>query len=308
VVDEVDKSVAGLDNKTLNSKGKAAAQPPAPGAVRYHPRAPYADPARATRMSEPVLRVSGLVKRFGKAEVLRGVDLEVASGEFLGLAGVNGAGKTTLLKCLLDFCAVDSGSIGIHGVPHTEPRSRARLAFLPERFVPPYYLTGRDFLGFMLRLQQRPYDDAEVAAMLAALDLDRSALAKPVRAYSKGMTQKLGLAACFLSRRDLYVLDEPMSGLDPQARAGVKALLGQLRADGRTLLFTSHALADIEEICDRMVVLHQGVPYFSGAPRSLCDHYGEISTEKAFLRCIGDARPCQTPPPSRASSSSTTTR
>ena len=259
-------------------------------------------------MPDPVVRVSGLAKRFGKAEVLRGVDLEVAPGEFLGLAGVNGAGKTTLIKCLLDFCAVDGGRIELFGIPHTEPRSRARLTFLPERFVPPYYLTGRDFLSFMLQLQQRRYDETEVAAMLAALDLDPGALGRPVRAYSKGMTQKLGLAASFLARRDFYVLDEPMSGLDPKARACVKALLADLRARGRTLLFTSHALTDIEEISDRMIVLHQGVPYFSGAPRSLCDHYGEISTEKAFLRCIGDARPCQTPPPSRASSSSTTTR
>ena len=249
-------------------------------------------------MSDPVVRVSRLTKRFGKAEVLGGVDLEVAAGEFLGLAGVNGAGKTTLIKCLLDFCSVDAGRIELFGIRHTEPRSRARLAFLPERFVPPYYLSGRDFLSFMLQLQQRRYDEAEVMAMLEALDLEATALAKPVRAYSKGMTQKLGLAACFLARRELYVLDEPMSGLDPKARACVKALLADLRAHGRTLLFTSHALADVEEICDRMVVLHQGVPYFSGAPRALCEHYGEISTERAFLRCIGDARPCPTPAPS----------
>jgi ABC-2 type transport system ATP-binding protein len=122
--------------------------------------------------------------------------------------------------------------------------------------------------------------------MLEALDLDVAALGKPVRAYSKGMTQKLGLAACFLGQRDLYVLDEPMSGLDPKARACVKALLGRLKAGGATLFFTSHALADVEEICDRMVVLHQGVPYFSGPPRALCDHYAETSMERAFLRCI----------------------
>ena len=219
--------------------------------------------------------------------VLRAVDLEIAPGEFFGLAGVNGAGKTTLVKCMLDFCAVDAGSIELFGIPHTAPRSRARLAFLPERFVPPYYLTGRDFLSFMLRLQERLYEEEEVRSMLASLDLDASALARPVRSYSKGMTQKLGLAACFLSRRDLYVLDEPMTGLDPKARACVKALLARLRGEGRTLFFTSHALADMEEICDRMVVLHQGVPYFSGAPRALCEHYGESSMETAFLRCIG---------------------
>jgi len=237
-------------------------------------------------MTPPVVRFAGVAKRFGKTPVLRGVDLEVDAGECFGLAGVNGAGKTTLIKCMLDFCAIDAGAIELFGVPHTRPRSRARLSFLPERFVPPYYLTGRDFLAFMLRLQQRPYEEAEILAMLDALDLDPSALAKPVRSYSKGMTQKLGLAACFLSRRDLYVLDEPMSGLDPKARACVKALLARLRGEGRTVLFTSHALPDIEETCDRLVVLHRGVPYFSGAPRALCEHYGENSTERAFLRCI----------------------
>jgi ABC-2 type transport system ATP-binding protein len=234
----------------------------------------------------PVASFRQVRKNYGRTPVLRDVDLAIASGEFFGLAGVNGAGKTTLIKCMLDFCAVDGGRIELFGVSHTEPRARARLGFLPERFTPPYYLTGRDFISFMLQLQERAYAEAEVLEMLDALDLDPGALAKPVRAYSKGMTQKLGLAACFLGRRDLYVLDEPMSGLDPKARACVKALLARFKQAGTTLFFTSHALADVEEICDRMVVLHQGVPYFSGPPRALCDHYGESSMERAFLRCI----------------------
>lgn len=237
-------------------------------------------------LAAPVARFVRVEKRYGAAPVLRAVDLTVARGEFLGLAGVNGAGKTTLIKCMLDFCGVDGGRIELFGLPHTEPGSRARVSFLPERFVPPYYLTGRDFLQFMLALQERRYVEADVRTMFEALDLDLGALVKPVRAYSKGMTQKLGLAACFLGERELYVLDEPMSGLDPKARACVKALLGRLKAQGATLFFTSHALADVEEICDRMVILHQGVPYFSGPPRALCDHYGETSTERAFLRCI----------------------
>jgi ABC-2 type transport system ATP-binding protein len=237
-------------------------------------------------MAGEIVRFTQVRKSYGRAVVLRDVDLGIERGEYFGLAGVNGAGKTTLIKCMLDFCAVDAGRIELFGLSHLEPRSRARVAFLPERFVPPYYLTGRDFLRFMLALQERPFVVDEVQAMLDALDLDPGALAKPVRAYSKGMTQKLGLAACFLGGRDLYVLDEPMSGLDPKARACVKSLLARLKADGATLFFTSHALADVEEICDRMVVLHQGVPYFSGPPRALCDHYGETSMERAFLRCI----------------------
>ncbi|MCX7893757.1 MAG: ABC transporter ATP-binding protein [Burkholderiales bacterium] len=237
-------------------------------------------------MSEAVIRMRGVRKRYGRTEALAGVDLEVARGEFVGLAGVNGAGKTTLIKCLLDFLAVDAGAIEIFGVRHREPRARARLAFLPERFVPPYYLTGEDFLRYLLSLSGETYRERAAREMLAALDLEPDALARPVRSYSKGMTQKLGLAGTFLSRRDLYVLDEPMSGLDPKARALVKGQLAGLRAAGATLLFTSHALADVEEVCDRMVVLHRGVRYFSGTPRSLCEHYAERSIEQAFLHCI----------------------
>jgi ABC-2 type transport system ATP-binding protein len=122
--------------------------------------------------------------------------------------------------------------------------------------------------------------------MFAALDLDVAALEKPVRAYSKGMTQKLGLAACFLSHRDLYVLDEPMSGLDPKARARTKELLLKLKAEGRTLLFTSHSLVDIEEVCDLMTVLHRGTLAYTGAPRGLCERHGESSLERAFLKCV----------------------
>jgi len=237
-------------------------------------------------MSEPVVRFDKVSKSFARTQVLREVGFAVQPGQAFGLVGVNGAGKTTLIKCMLDFCAVDSGRIDLFGIAHTAPRSRARLAFLPERFLPPYYLTGRDFLGFMLALQGRAYRVDEVESMLIALDLEPDALARPVRDYSKGMTQKLGLAACFLSARDLLVLDEPMSGLDPKARACVKALLAGVLQRGATLFFTSHALSDVEEVCNQMVILHQGVPYFAGAPRALCDHYGVESMERAFLRCI----------------------
>lgn len=237
-------------------------------------------------MDIPALAFEGVTKRFGKKRALEGFTLEVQRGESFALVGMNGAGKTTLLKCLLDFCEPDSGSIRIFGVPHRETRSRARLSFLPERFTPPYFLTGRDFLRYMLALQSVPYRKDEATRTLDSLDLERSALEVPVRAYSKGMTQKLGLAACLLSEKDLYVFDEPTSGLDPKARALLKARLKDLRERGRTVFFTSHSLADVEEIGDRLAVLHLGEIRFVGTPEKLKGRHRTNSLEEAYLRCI----------------------
>ena len=239
-------------------------------------------------MGEPALRFDNVAKSFGGVAALAGFSLEVQRGEFFGLVGENGAGKTTLIKCMLDFCATDSGAIEIFGVPHTETAARSRLAFLPERFNPPFYLTGRDFLRYLLGLHGTPYDETQVARMFGVLDLDAAALAKPVRTYSKGMTQKLGLAACLLSGKDLYIFDEPTSGLDPKARALLKRELRQLRHARRTLFFTSHALADVAEICDRMAIVHEGRLRFAGTPDGLICKYGCGDLEQAFLVCISD--------------------
>ena len=115
----------------------------------------------------PALRFARVDKRYGRAVALDGFTLEVRHGECFGLVGVNGAGKTTLLKCLLDFCGLDAGTIDIYGVPHREERSRTPLAFLPERFNPPYYLTGRDLIAFVLSLQGTPYVPADVHSGVA---------------------------------------------------------------------------------------------------------------------------------------------
>ncbi|MET3105479.1 ABC-2 type transport system ATP-binding protein [Oxalobacteraceae bacterium GrIS 1.18] len=239
-----------------------------------------------TTMSTPALQFHHISKSYDNKPALRDIDLTINQAEFFGLVGMNGAGKTTLLKCLLDFCDTESGAISIFGISHRLTASRAPLAFLPERFVPPYYLTGADFLKYALTLQGIPYRDDEVAVTLAALDLDAAALTKPVRQYSKGMTQKLGLASCFLARKQLYVLDEPMSGLDPKARALLKKRLQQLRQDGSTLFFSSHALADVEEICDRMAIMHQGQLRFVGTPAECRVRFDGATLEQAYMNCI----------------------
>lgn len=236
-------------------------------------------------MSVTALRFERVTKRFGGVAALDDFSLDVQPGEFFGLVGVNGAGKTTLIKCLLDFCDAE-GKIEIFGTAHRLTSARRRLAFLPERFNPPHFLTGRDFLRFMLKLYGQPYDEERIMQMFTALDLDADALGKAARTYSKGMTQKLGLAACLLSAKDLYVLDEPTSGLDPKARALFKQALSALRQSNRTVFFSSHALADIAEMCDRMVVLHGGKLRYVGRPADLAARVAEGDLEKAFLTCI----------------------
>ena len=232
------------------------------------------------------IRFRGLKKSYAGVAVLPGIDLSVPAAHTFGLVGVNGAGKTTLIKCLLDFCEFDAGSVDIFGVPSRNTSSRSRLAFLPERFVPPYYLTGGDFLRYMAALYGQKFRAADAEKVLTDLDLDPTAIRKPVRAFSKGMTQKLGLAACLLSERELLVLDEPTSGLDPKARALLKRQLQQARAAGRSIFFTSHALADVDELCDKMAVLHGGELRFSGTPVALRQRFDTDSLEQAFLACI----------------------
>ena len=234
----------------------------------------------------PAISFRGLSKAYADTAVLRGLELDIPAGGTFGLVGMNGAGKTTLIKCLLDFCEFDAGDIRIFGLRSQETHARARLAFLPERFVPPYYLTGEDFLRYMMQLYSCGYDPAQVQRMLADLDLSESALRKPVRTFSKGMTQKLGLAACLLSNRELLVLDEPTSGLDPKARALLKKRLQAAHAAGRTVFFTSHALADVDELCDWMAVLHEGELRFSGTPSELRTHFNATTLEQAYLACI----------------------
>jgi ABC-2 type transport system ATP-binding protein len=237
------------------------------------------------------VRVGALAKHYGRETALAGVDLEVGRGAAFGLVGANGAGKTTLIKCMLDLCAADGGAIEIFGVDARLAGARARVAYVPERFVPPHYLRCGEFLEVTASLAGSRYDAVRAARLLGELGLDADALGRPVRALSKGMMQKLGLAAGFLVARDLYVLDEPMSGLDPAARVAVKSVLRRLGTEGRTLFFTSHVLADVEELCSTIAVLDRGRVRFRGSPADLRSRYGEPDLERAYMRCIRDEQP-----------------
>ncbi|PWF47724.1 ABC transporter ATP-binding protein [Massilia glaciei] len=254
-------------------------------------------------MNIPALHFQQVVKHFSSTPVLKGIDLRVGRGELFGLVGVNGAGKTSLIKCLLDFVALDAGRIDIEGRPHLSPAARAPLAFLPERFMPPWYLTGGQFLATMRKLHRAGYGPPAVEQMLGALALEPDVLRKKVRKLSKGMTQQLGLAACLLSDKKILVLDEPLGGLDPLARAAVKRQLRR-RGGGETVFLSAHSLADVEQICDRIAILHGGRLRFVGSPAACRESYGGASLEQAFIACVGEgtsgaAHGCASAPPQR---------
>jgi ABC-2 type transport system ATP-binding protein len=238
-------------------------------------------------MNIPALKIEKLNQHYGSHAVLTDINLSVNQGEYVGLVGVNGAGKTTLIKSVLDFISIKTGKIEIFGESHRETSSRQSLSFLPEKFLPPYYLTGKDFLSYMAELNQVELKDTEVTEIFKVLDLELLALKKSVRQYSKGMAQKLGLASCFLSQRQMLFFDEPMSGLDPKARAYLKRYLIRLKEAGKTLFFSTHLLADVESICDRIIVLHNGRICFSGSPSECCEYYSADGLEDAYLKCIG---------------------
>jgi len=232
------------------------------------------------------IRLQQVCKKFNKNKILNNISLEIKQGEFFALVGINGAGKTTLINCLLDFREITAGHIWLFDQPHKQAIARKNLAFLPEQFVPPYHLTGVDFLSFMAKLYDYPYDFERVLKTCHTLDLSAAALKKSVRVYSKGMAQKLGLASCFLSQKSLLILDEPMNGLDPKARAHVKKHLLHLKTENISLFFTTHILSDVEALCDRMAILHKGSLKFVGTPAECCAQFSTQDLEEAFLRCI----------------------
>lgn len=238
-------------------------------------------------MTEAALNIKHLTQFYGKQTVLNDINLTVNQGEYIGLVGINGAGKTTLIKSVLDFISIKSGQIEIFTKSHLETTSREKLSFLPEKFLPPYYLTGQDFLNYMADLNNVVLSQENIENIFSILDLELSALKKSVRQYSKGMAQKLGLASCFLSEKPMLLFDEPMSGLDPKARAYLKRHLISLKNSGQTFFFSTHLLADVESICDRIVILHRGQVCFNGSPQECCEKFETESLENAYLKSIG---------------------
>ena len=230
-----------------------------------------------------ILTLNNVSVSYGRLMAVRDVSLRVGAGEAFGLIGLNGAGKTSLIKCILGLREQQAGSIAVFGEPPASKAGRKSLAFLPERFDPPWFLTGMEFVKFSLRLYKRPFDEEAVTAAAERLALDTRALKRKVQTYSKGMRQKLGLIGTIMTGCELMILDEPMSGLDPMARALVKDMLVECGKQGRTIFFTSHILADMDEMCGRVAVLHEGELHFTGPSGDLKKKNRDRKPRKGFF-------------------------
>lgn len=207
-------------------------------------------------------------------------------GEIFGLIGLNGAGKTTLIKVILDLIQASKGKVYCFGEESTHIEARKNLSYLPEKFQPPQLLKGKEFLDLAVSYYGKSLDIEEAKRIAKSLDLREEAIFNRIGSYSKGMGQKIGLISSFLIDAPLYVLDEPMSGLDPKARIALKGQLMEKKKAGKTVFFSSHILSDIDEICDRIGVIHKGKILYVGTPATFKKTYQNEHLEKAFLNAI----------------------
>ena len=198
-------------------------------------------------------------KKGKRVEALTSLDLEIGAAEVFGFLGPNGAGKSTTIKTLMGLITPTAGVATLYGVPVTEASARKRVGYLPEN--PSFYdfLTAREYLAFVgnsFGMDERAIA-TESDRVLHLMEI-HEASQRPIRGYSKGMVQRLGLAQALLHDPDLYVLDEPMSGLDPIGRALVKDIIKDLKARGKTVFFSTHITSDVETVCDRVGVIVNG--------------------------------------------------
>ncbi|MDR3456930.1 MAG: ABC transporter ATP-binding protein [Verrucomicrobiae bacterium] len=234
------------------------------------------------------LRVEYRSREFRQAAkvALQGLDLEVGAGEVFGFLGPNGAGKTTTMNVLLGFVPPTGGSASLFGIDVRQPIARQRIGYLPEQTYYYKFLTAEELLRFYAKIFDIPSAEADrrIASLLKLVELEHAAK-RPIKSYSKGMQQRVGLAQALINNPDLLVLDEPTSGLDPLGRMKVREIIQRLKNEGKTVFFSSHELGEVETVCDRVAIVHEGVLKAVGAVAEISA--GHENLEKAFLQIVG---------------------
>ena len=214
-----------------------------------------------SRPHDPVIRACGLTRRYGKSVAVDSIDFGIARGEVFGLLGPNGAGKTTTILMMLGLTEISSGEVSVLGFnPAREPlKVKQRVGYLPDAVGFYDQLTAVENLAYTAKLMglARAERAARIEAALARVGLAEVA-EKRVATYSRGMRQRLGLAEIIMKRAEIAILDEPTSGLDPQATQEFLGLIGELKAEGVTVLLSSHMLDQVQRVCDRVALFRNG--------------------------------------------------
>ena len=222
---------------------------------------------------------------FRRQTVLEELTLEINQGEIFGFLGPNGAGKSTSINIALDFIRPDSGKVMIKGEPSIDASSRRHVGYMPEQ--PHFYeqLTPRELLEFggLTSGMDRESLKEQTQVILDKLEL-LPFINRPVRTFSKGMKQRIGLAQALIHDPEILILDEPMSGLDPLGRRLVSSLILEIKETGKTIFFSTHILNDVEMLCDRIGVLHLGKLLYCGDIKGFKKEFDTL--EEAFVKEI----------------------
>lgn len=209
-------------------------------------------------MSDKIaIQVKDLEKFYGKVHALRGVDLEVKRGEVYGFLGPNGAGKTTAIRCMLDLIRPQAGSISVLGLnPQKEPEAiKARVGYLPGELHVDENMTARQVFHFFNRLRGNRSDWAFIEELSERLKLE---LRSPIKNFSKGNKQKVGVVQALMHKPELLLLDEPTASLDPLMQQEVLRMLAEAQENGGTIFFSSHIISEVQAVADRVAIIREG--------------------------------------------------
>lgn len=235
------------------------------------------------------LRVEYPGREFQKTAkvALHGLDLEVRAGEVFGFLGPNGAGKTTTMNVLLGFVQPTSGNASLFGIDVRQPIARQRIGYLPELTYYYKFLTAEELLRFYAKIfgLSRSETDRRIEQLVSLVELGHAAK-RPIKTYSKGMQQRIGLAQALINNPDLLILDEPTSGLDPLGRMKVREIIQRLKNEGKTVFFSSHEMGEVETVCDRVAIVHQGALREIGKVQDLVAKHKATNLEQVFLKIV----------------------
>ena len=244
-------------------------------------------------MPESIVEFNRVVFRYDHAEVLHGLTFALKPGEIVGLLGPNGAGKTTTVKIIAGILAPADGTVSVCGLPVPEQAAsvKQRIGYVPEAAALFESLTGQEFLELSGRLQEVDEEvlQARIRNILKTFDLSSDRVSR-LDTYSKGMRQKILIAAALLHNPDLILLDEPLAGLDVNASILIKELLAALAEEGKTILYCSHVLEVVEQVCDRVLIIHEGELVADGTLESLRASTHQARLEDIFRKLTDSAK------------------